>query len=81
MNEAYDVAQAKGRLSELFNRAAFGRERFVIRKRGKPFAAIVSVSDLDRLEETPRRKRGLIVAAGLLGDLHDLEEGVEQAQG
>ncbi len=69
MSESYDVADAKSRFSELLNRAAFSRERFLIRKRGRPVAAIVSTEDLARLE-SDRGSEGLRAAAGALAE-HD----------
>jgi len=44
------VAQAKAKLSELLARVAYGDEQYVIERRGKPVAALVSVEDLERLE-------------------------------
>ncbi|MFC1466748.1 MAG: type II toxin-antitoxin system Phd/YefM family antitoxin [Candidatus Brachytrichaceae bacterium NZ_4S206] len=43
------VADAKRRLSELISRASAG-ERFVIRRRDKPVAALIGADDLARLE-------------------------------
>lgn len=83
MNEAYDVVEAKSRFSELLSRAASGHERFLIRKRGKPVAAIVSTEDLARLmdeaESGSRTRRGLIAAAELLADLPEWEGFVRDA--
>ena len=45
------VSQLKSRLSEYLNRAAYGRERIIVASRGKPKAAVVSVQDLELLEE------------------------------
>jgi len=57
MARAVSVAEAKSRISELIGRAAYGSERFLIERRGKPMAAIVSVQDLARLKprETAHR--------------------------
>ncbi len=76
MTQSMDVAQAKSRLSELLNRAAFGKERFLIRKRGRPVAAIVSADDLARLEGPTVPKRGLLAAVGILADFDDWEESI-----
>jgi prevent-host-death family protein len=73
VSEAYDVAEAKSRFSELLNRTAYGNERFLIRKRGRPVAAIVSTEDLERLEAEPRA-RGLAAAAGLFADVPDWQQ-------
>ncbi len=45
------VSQMKDTLSEVINRAAYGNERIVIASRGKPKAAVISIEDLERLEE------------------------------
>ena len=45
------VSEMKDALSEVLNRAAYGHERIIIASRGKPKAAVVSIDDLDRLEE------------------------------
>ena len=45
------LKQAKAGLSELVNRAAYGRERILITSRGKAKAALISVDDLCRLEK------------------------------
>ena len=45
------VSKMKDTLSEVLNRAAYGRERIVIASRGKPKAAVISIEDLELLEE------------------------------
>jgi len=45
------VSEMKDTLSEILNRAAYGRERIIIASRGKPKAAVISVEDLQLLEE------------------------------
>jgi prevent-host-death family protein len=45
------VSKLKDALSEYLNRAAYGGERIVVASRGKPKAAVISVADLQRLEE------------------------------
>lgn len=44
------VANAKSRLSELLAKSAYGHERFVITRRNKPIAALVSLDDLRIVE-------------------------------
>ena len=77
MSETYDVADAKSRFSELLNRAAYGRERFLIRKRGKPVAAIVSAEDLARIESEPV-PRGVLDTIGLMSDVPEWEGLMEE---
>ena len=44
------MTQAKNRLADVVNRAAYGGERIVLLSRGKPKAAIISFQDLQLLE-------------------------------
>ena len=55
------IAEARDRLAELVNRAAFGKERIVLSRRGREIAAIVPLEDVELLAR--------------LDDLRDLEEG------
>jgi len=73
MAKGIGVAEAKRRFSELLARVAFGGERFIIRRRGKPLAALVGLEDL-RLIEERRPREGLLAAARALADYEDLEE-------
>ena len=45
------ISQLKDSLSEYLNRVAFGHERIIVSSRGKPKAAVVSLADLELLEE------------------------------
>ena len=56
--ENINVGEAKSRLSELISRAA-GGERFLIRRRDRPVAALIGVSELERLERSSRAARKL----------------------
>ena len=51
MTKRISAAQAKAHLSELMAQVAYGGEQYVIERRGKPVAALVSVDDLQRLEQ------------------------------
>ena len=48
---AITVTEAKAKLSELVNRAAYGHERILVGARGRPKAALISLADLERLED------------------------------
>ena len=50
MASSFGTADVKARLSEFISRVAFGRERLIVLRRGKPMAAMVSIEDLRRLE-------------------------------
>lgn len=49
------VREAKARFSELSNRVVWGGERFIIKRHGKPFVALVGVDDLKRIEVLEER--------------------------
>ena len=61
--EAISVAEAKSRFSELLSRASAG-ERFVIQRRERPVAALISASDLTRLERAEETVYQLARALG-----------------
>lgn len=46
-----NVSQARNEFSEIVNRAAFGRKRTVISRRGKAVAAVVPIADLELLKQ------------------------------
>ena len=78
------VADAKKTLSELMSRAAYNNERFLIQRRGKPMAALVSIEDLTRLEKEPVAPKGLLAAVAEFEELESMVEEIyrqrEQAQ-
>ena len=44
------TADARNEFADVINRAPFGKERFVLTRRGKKLAAIIPVEDLELLE-------------------------------
>ncbi len=53
------TADARKRMSELLNRAAYGKERFILTRHGKELVAIVPLEDvtlLDRLKTLLERR-------------------------
>jgi prevent-host-death family protein len=50
------TAAARKNLAKIINRVAFGKEAFVLTRRGEPLAAIVSVEDLKRLQALEDRE-------------------------
>jgi prevent-host-death family protein len=61
--EKVSVGEAKSRFSELISRAAAG-ERFVIRRRERPVAALISSVELEQLERTAKMTHRLAQALG-----------------
>ena len=57
------VAAAKSHLSELIAKSAYSKEKFIITRRNKPIAALVSIEDLRVIEQAEQRK-GLASLAG-----------------
>ena len=50
------VAKAKSHFSELIAKTCYTQERFIITRRNKPVAALVSLEDLQILEQHEERK-------------------------
>jgi prevent-host-death family protein len=67
------VAETKSHLSELIARSAHGRERFVITRRNRPAAALVSLEDL-RIIEQHEERQGLAAVAGSWPDFDEVAE-------
>ena len=78
MASVLGVGEAKKRLSELMSRVVYGGERFLIRRRGRPMAALVAADDLARLEQEPAAPRGLLAAVGAWADFEELDEVVQE---
>ena len=49
------TVHARGHLSDLINRTAYGKERVVLTRRGKSLAALVPLEDLEVLEKLESR--------------------------
>ncbi len=69
--ENITTAEARKHLAELLNRAAYGKERFVVTRHGRELVAIVPVEDLDLL----RRVRQFVSRKEVEEALRDLETG------
>ena len=83
MTTTLNVAEAKARFSDLMARAVHRGERFLIARRGRPMAALVSVADLEKLEQTERREHDTRAVgedpphAAMIGALADFPEYIE----
>lgn len=49
------TVEAREQFSEVINRAAYGRERVILTRRGKPLVAMVPVEDVELLQELENR--------------------------
>lgn len=50
------IGKVKRDISKLVNRVAFGGERIILTSRGKPKAALISIEDLQVLEQAGQEK-------------------------
>lgn len=74
MTRRVSTAEAKAKLSELIGAVAFGRERVLIERRGRPIAALVSVDDAKALDEgrpITDPPRGALALIGAWSDVSD----------
>ncbi len=78
MENVLSVANAKKHLSEIMSRVAYNNERFLIERRGKPMAALVSAEDLARLEQEPKAGQGLLAAVGACADFDEWDQMIEE---
>ena len=69
------VAKAKSHISELIAKSQFSHERFIITKRDKPVAALVSLDDLKILEQH-EEKQGLAAIAGKWQGFDEVADGM-----
>ena len=75
MAEQLPLADVKNRLSEVVDRVQRQHDRVVITKHGRPAAVVLSIDDLESLEETLE----ILSDRGLLAEIRDAE--VERSQG
>jgi prevent-host-death family protein len=66
--EKINIADAKSRFSELLSRASAG-ERFIIQRREKPLAALISIEALDQMERASQTGRRIAQALGQSAEL------------
>ena len=73
-----DTTTAKDTFGDTVNRAAYGKERIILTRRGKPVAAIVPLEDLELLDELENAVGASPKAAG---PASDRKTRVRQARG
>lgn len=72
------IAEVKSRFSEYASRSAHAHEHFIITRRGKPLAALVSLDELALIENLSA-SRGLATAMEEWADADEVREGAEEA--
>ncbi len=73
------VADAKRRFSEFLAKAAHAGTRVIITRRGRPTAALVSMDDLQELEQLDKRT-GLAAIAGKWADFEEIADDILEAR-
>jgi prevent-host-death family protein len=68
--ETLSTAEARSRFSEVVNRAAYGKERIVLARRGKELVAVIPIEDLELLEYV-EEKVDLELARQALAEAHE----------
>lgn len=73
------IAEAKSKFSEVIARTMYAGERFILRRRGKPVAAIVGIDDFKKIQLTDSSEDTgtLLTAAEAWGDFKDLDRIIE----
>ena len=73
------IAEAKSKFSEIIARTIYAGERFIVRQRGKPVAAIVGIDDLKKIQLTNSSEDTgtLLAAAEAWADFKDLDRVIE----
>ena len=67
------VSKAREEFPEVVNRAAYGKERTIVSRRGKDVAAVIPMDDLHLLERLAREEMGRI-------DLEDARAALKEAK-
>ncbi|HEU0138155.1 MAG TPA: type II toxin-antitoxin system prevent-host-death family antitoxin [Bryobacteraceae bacterium] len=68
-----NVSKAREEFSEVVNRAAYGKERTVVSRRGKDLAAVIPIDDLRLLERLAQKEIDRI-------DLEDARAALKEAE-
>ena len=74
MTKRVSAAQAKARFAALAAEVAYRGQSVIVERRGTPFVALVSVGDLEHLEQdraTSARPQGALALVGAWRDVND----------
>ena len=76
MPKKMGVAEVKKQFSGVISEVSLKGEHFIIERKGKPMAALVSVKDLEMIEglKIREKKKGLLAAISAWEDFDDLEK-------
>ena len=71
-----NVSKAREEFPEVVNRAAYGKERTIVSRRGKDLAAVIPIEDLRLLERLAREEMDRIDIADALASLAEPGENI-----
>jgi len=76
MAKKIGVAEVKKQFSAVISEVSLKGEHFIVERKGKPTAAMVSVKDLEMIEgpKIREKKKGLLAAISAWEDFDDLEK-------
>lgn len=76
MPKKIGVAEVKKQFSAVVSEVSLKGEHFIIERKGRPMAAMVSVKDLEMIEGPKRgeKRKGLLAAISAWEDFDDLEK-------
>ena len=74
------ISEAKISFSKFINRAAYGRERIVVTSHGEPRAAIISIDDLNWLEELEEEREAAMLAQAIATETEFYSVGEVEAE-
>ncbi len=56
MTERVSTLEVRQKLGDLLNRVALRQDQFIIERKGKPLAALVSIEKLEQMQQAARRQ-------------------------
>lgn len=74
MAKRVSAAMAKSHLSDLMASVAHQGQHYIIERRGKPVAALVTVDEMEKLEQENARSDRPLGALALVGAWREIEE-------
>jgi prevent-host-death family protein len=75
-----NVSKAREEFPEVLNRAAYGKERTIVSRRGKDLAAVIPIEDLRLLERLAREEMDRIDIEDALASLAEPGENIPLEQ-
>ena len=76
MSKRISAAEAKAHFAAVVDEVSHGKEHYVVERRGRPVAGIVSMEDLRRIEDSgplSERPTGALALLGAWSELEDIE--------